>query len=264
MPQIQNMLLQTKLDEYIEKIAFSLNFPLNLFLTSKYYLRKSHIEPNGIKYRVFAFCLLIFTISLYLCKIFAVNDLKVKKTQFKFDLYSPSFIIHCIMFIVGFTTIFILDIVHKDNIVLLILKIQTIHRNIDYRKSIRSYIIWNWISTTTMIGNHILFSNLNFDPTYSFDLSYIRDEICDLLCIGFDDNIIISIRLIILLRRYLENWKEEVFMINVENVNDDKWLQLFNIIFKNILEAYSLYKKIFQVLVSSKHFHTATACRIIE
>lgn len=121
------------------------------------------------------FFLLIFTISLYSFRIFTMNETKVKKAQFKYDLYSPSFLINCITYSIGFTIIFTMDILHKDNIVLFILKLQTIHKNIDFSKNIWSYIICNFISTATMICIHICLTYTIYDPAYPFDIGYIRD-----------------------------------------------------------------------------------------
>lgn len=97
---------------------------------------------------------------------------------------------------------------------------------------------------------HILINIMYYKPLISFDIGLIIDDICDMMCIHFDLNFVIAIRIIILLKEYLDKWIENLLTMSSENDNNDECLELFEIIYESILKAYSLYTEIFQVLVS--------------
>ena len=53
-----------------------------------------------------------------------------------------------------------------------------------------------------------------------------------------------------MLRKYLEEWIRNILVMNDEQENYGLTLKLLGI-YQNILKAFNLYKKIFQVLVSN-------------
>ncbi|CAH1640535.1 unnamed protein product [Spodoptera littoralis] len=66
--------------------------------------------------------------------------------------------------------------------------------------------------------------------------------------IALDVSIVVSMRFIILLRKYVEEWIKQALMVNYGRQDGERCNKLFRI-YKNILKAYVLYKKIFHVLV---------------
>lgn len=249
MSRTRYLIFNNRLEKYVERIAFSFNFPLHLCFTSKYYLKNSHIYPNGRKYYVFAFFLLIFINALHLYMIFTMYDDKVDKTQYKYDFYSPSFVIYYIHSLFAFWLMFVQNFVHKDFNVLLILKIQAINKSIDLSHSFEDFIMWSWISTSTVMILHLVLSFMNYEPFISVDIGYIIDVVLDIFCIGLDNNLVIGIRCIILMRKYLDAWIRKVFMMK-DDMDDEQSLKLLKI-YQSIMETYNLYKIMYQIVVSS-------------
>lgn len=77
----------------------------------------------------------------------------------------------------------------------------------------------------------------------------VGDFICDLMYTALDLNLVYTIRVMQLFTKYLDEWRKYIVMMNDEHENDEYCNQLFKT-YRNILEAYKLYKTIFQVLVS--------------
>ena len=182
-----NAALSNQLQEDIRRIVYSFNCSLNLFLTSKYNVQNYHIYPNSVKYDVFAFILILCMNAIYIYQIH-IAEFPLLKNNLELGLFSFFVVINYMAYSIGVTMMFILDIVHKKNNVLLILKIQTIHRSIDFNKSIQSYIIWNWISLATIIFINV-FVDVMFYKTYDdYDIILIFDVICDVTWITLDIN----------------------------------------------------------------------------
>ena len=238
-----------KLEKDIKRLVYSFNYPLNIFLTSKYEVKNNHIYATGPKYHIFAFCLMLSLNALCFFRIFVAEE--KNKTQQKYDIFSIPTIINFVTYIIGFNTMFLLDYMHKNNNISLILVIQTIYRTIDFSKSIGSFIFWNWISTIRIIFVHIFLNIVYYRTLTSFDIGLIIDDICDVMCMPFDLNFVIAIRFIILLKNYLDKWIEDLVTMSKGNFNNDEYLKMFEI-YGKILKAYCLYNEIFQVLVSSK------------
>ena len=152
---------------------------------------------------------------------------------------------------VEFTTMFILDKVHKDRNVFLVLMIQYLNKSIDFSKSVMLFVIWNWISILIVILINILTHGLYFALThYPVVIDLVIDIAINTLYIAWEINLVISIRIIILLRKYMHEWINEVVKLSDQHENEERCLKLLEI-YQSLLKAYNLYKRIFQVLVSS-------------
>ena len=249
--------LNNRLEKDIEKWVNSYNFPLNLFLISKYNVQNGYIYSNGRKYRAQAFCFvfLLNALCLYLILSVDVTDLKISSLE----SYALTLFITFtyIAYSIGCTIMFILDILHKDKNVLLVLKIQAIHKSIGRSKTIQNCIICNWILFATVIFiNFSLYILYHLSANYAFGIMVFLENICDITIIPWDINIIMAIRIVILLRKYLEVWIKEILMLNdvlgSEQENDEHYHKLL-LVYQNILKAFNLYKQIFQVMVSLCH-----------
>ena len=239
------------LDKDIQRLVYSFNYALNFFMASKYNVQNSHIYPRGRKYQILAFCFMLFMIAMCFYRMFTLDRTyrnEWNESYFKHKILMVISSVFFFTFAINFFIIFIEDEMHKTNNVLLILKIQNIHRSIDC--SVKNFIVWNWISIITVIALDIFFHALFYiSLTYSFVVDLICDNICHLMYIASDINLVLAIRIIILLRKYLDKWIKDIQMINYEQGNQEHCLKLFEMYLK-IIKAYNLFKTIFQVLVS--------------
>ena len=244
---------ENRLDKDIQGIAFSLNCTLSMFFHSKYNLRDGFIYPNGKTSRIVSILCMLFMNLSSISRIMNINvrDMNNDMTSLEEDFFTllASFLI--VTFILGFTTMFILDIVHRNNNVLLILNIQNIFKSIDLSQSIQNLIDWNWISTITIVIYNIFIHTLYYWTSHYPDIiDLIVDCIIGILFFALEINLVVATRIIIILRKCLDQWIEDFLMMNGERDTYASYLKFLQI-YRNIIKAYNLYKRIFQVLVSS-------------
>ena len=238
-----------KLEKDIQRLALSYNLPLNLFLFSKYNVRNNRIYPSGKIYHVYAFFFMLFPSVLYIYRMCLVEVTNQNITYIESSLFSFFAVLFGTNILFGFMMMFILDFVHKDNNVLLILKTQTIHRSIEFNTEIRYYIAWNWISTVAIICANIIINVVYYGSFEMYDVATVLDMFSDIIWVAVDINFVIVIRIIILLKQYLDKWINMVLKTNYEYDFDQQCRKLLEI-YQNILKAYYLYNRMFQVLVS--------------
>ena len=247
------VLPNNRIEKEFKEIVRSFNLPLRILLSSKYDVHNNHIYPNQSKCQlVLSFCRMLFFNSMCLFRMYStlsssmfVNSATTEDVVFYFVL-----ILFTIAHSFSFTMLFIIDIVHKYNNVSLILKIQTVHKSIDFSKSLPTYVIWNWISILITISADIFITAGFYSKLHGLNIViYLLNMLNDSLFFAFDINLMIATRVIVLLRKYLEEWIVDVLRTNNEQDNDEHCHQLLET-YQNILEAYNLYKTIYQVLVS--------------
>lgn len=255
MPQISlkpsyQVLPNNRLEKEFNEIAISYNDVLKLFLFSKYHVQNNHIYPKENNFQtLLSFCRTVFLVSMCIYRVVTAGVYSVRLEQ---NSYTFMFLLVIILFSIVhtfcFIMMFVLDIVHKYNNVDLILKIQAIYKNINFSENIRTYIIWNWISVLiTISANIFLFGTFYLLRTDINALERILDLFCDITYIAYDINLIVAVRIIIFLRKNLDDWTKSIN--NEHHENNEKCLKLLEI-YENILEAYNLYKNIFKILVS--------------
>lgn len=240
------------IDKDVQRIVFSLNSTLSLFLISKYSVKNDLIYPSGRISRLLSFCCISFIIISCVYRMFFLNirDININMSTTEKDFLSLFTTVYFIIVIIGFTATFILNIVHKDRNVLLVLMIQSLYKSIDFSKSITRFVVWNWISIITVIASNTFINALYFSISNFTDVvDSILEIIFNVLYIGLEVNLVISVRIIILLRKYLQKWIQEVLMMSIEHENEERCLKLLQI-YQSILKTYNLYKIIFQILVS--------------
>lgn len=244
------VLLNNRIDKEVHSIFYPFNFILTLFFSSKFSMKDNYITPNGNKYYIVLSFIVLFVIVICVYRICSGDGGEAIENDGNNMI--PLFInlSYYTYYSFGYTMLFILNITHRDNNVLLILRIQIIHRSVDFSNRIRSFINWNWISLLFVVLIDIFIYTLFYASSkYLNNLNFAIDVTCDLMFTTFDINVVISIRIITLLRKYLEEWIKKAQMINDEQENDINCIKLFET-YQDILEAYKLYKIIFQVLVS--------------
>ena len=255
------VLPNNRIDKEIKELVRSFNVPLAIYLSSKYDICNNHIYPNQNKCLfLLSFCRTLFFGSMCLFRLSATlyNSIYIKAV----DLVSTEDFVYWFVIILFFmqhifsyTTLFILDTVHKYNNVNLILRIQTIHNNVNISNSYRIYIICNWISIFIIISTDLSVFTAFYYAFPKIDaVVYILNMLTDWSFFTFDINLIIATRVMVLLRKYLEEWIYDVLRMN-EDIDYDEHCHQQLETYQEILEAYNLYKKIFQVLVSLRQFY---------
>ena len=251
------VLFNNRLEKDVQKIVYSFDYALCVYLNSKYSVRNGFIYSSGKLSRLVSFCcMLVANMScMYRLVIVDIRDVNKNMSNTEKDFFSLFVISYYILFIVGFTMMFILDTVHKNQNVVLMLKIQALNKSIDFSTNITSVIVWNWVSILTIIFiNHFILI-VYFTTCYYPDvIDLILDNVILIVFIGLEINFVISTRIIILLRKYLYEWIKAVVMMNHNLENKEQCKKLLKI-YQSIMRTYSLYKRTFQVLVSSQIFH---------
>ena len=251
------VLSNNRLEKDVQKIVYSLNYALCVYLNSKYSVRNGFIYSSGKMSHLLSFCSMLVANMACIYRLVLVDVRKVNKSMSNTekDFFSLFFSTYYIMFMVGYTIVFILDTVHKKRNVVLMLKIQALNKSIDFSTNITSIIVWNWVSILTIIFmNHFILIVYFTTCHYDNIIDLILDNIIIIVFISLEINFVISIRIIILLRKYLYEWIKAVVIMNHDLENKEQCQNLLNI-YHNIMGTYNLYKRIFQVLVSSRIFH---------
>lgn len=244
------VLLNSRLEIEVQRIVHSFNFALHLFFSSKYYIRNNHIYPRGNLYTAASFFYILMMIVVYFQRAFTkrVSDMLMKKIENDFASLCSAFLF--ILQSVCLIILFCVDIENKQNNLNLILKIQTIYKRFNFKKNIRSYVLWNYVSIISFICLDIycliLFVRFRMYVNYA---DFASDIACDIAYLSFDINYIVAIRIIIFLKKYLVEWIKEIMAFE-DNENNNELCQKLLDTYQDILEAYNLYKIIFRVLVS--------------
>ncbi|PZC79312.1 hypothetical protein B5X24_HaOG201010 [Helicoverpa armigera] len=236
-----------RLERDMYRTAYSFNLPFIMLLASKYQFKYDRIYPNGKKYLLFNFVYMLFMNGLCIYQCYSV-EMNSDRINFLGKIaIEISINFYIVTYFIGFTMMFITDFVFKNKYVLFILKIQSIYVEIGSRSIITSFITWNWIYLLLTIAINILLHGL-FYSNYNeraFDVSiYI---IRDFHLIVLDINVVLAIRIIVLLRKFIESWIQYISVKNDEADNALYCRELFGIYVK-ILNAYSLYEKLFQLM----------------
>ena len=243
----QEVLLRNRLDRDVQRIFYPLNFPLILLFSSKYAIRDNYITPNG-KIRIISSLLsvcYVFVTCIY-CMYFEGTDNSC--TRFYKDIISSVLAyFDFINFIISVGMIFILNMLHSQNNILLIGLIQTIHKGIDF-KSIMGSVIGNWISVVISFGGNCFIWLVLYTQ---FSNMHLPQLIRNYILVEIDMHCVYAIRIMALLTKYLNEWIKTILKLAELQENNTLFcIKLFNI-YRNILNAYKLYTTIFQVLVST-------------
>ena len=251
------VLPNNRIDKEIRELVRSFNFPLGILLSSKYKIRNNHIYPFQNKCFFFlSFCRMLFFNSMCFYRMYSTLSTNVF-AKFVNSVSAQDFTLIFVLILFtlqhsfSFTMLFILDVVHSNNNVSFILNIQTIHKKIDFRKSFPTYIIWNWISIFITIT-----ADISVFTTFYSSFSYMSAVVDFLIMFtdwsffAFDINLMIATRVIVLLRKYIEEWIGDVQKMNDNHDIDELYCHKMFETYQDILETYNLYKTLFHILVS--------------
>lgn len=213
---------------------------LTVFFTSKYTIRDNYITPKGYKFNVLLLTATVMSYGLFLYSVLNIDPDKYHNFYESRDIFYL-FMFFYALYVAGFTMLIFLNIIHSDNNISLILTIQYIYNSIDSIKNIKGVVFWNWVYVLGICGLNMFMYLLYY---IAFDHFNIIESFADWMFITFDVNLVCAIRFIILLEKYLVMWKQSV----LDDELGINYAKLFDV-YQNILEAYNLYKGVFQVVV---------------
>lgn len=238
-----------KLDKDIKKIFDYPILNINPYMILKFNIKNNRISPAKRRYDIISFFFTFITNALCIYRLFTVDFTTVATSTVNKLVVVPA---RCYPMITIFalTVTFILSFVHKHNIVSFILKIETLNRSINIKKDIKPFVIWNRIYIAMVFIMNIFILGV-FYSTFAYlgTNDRILDCFNDVVCILTDINSIMSIRMIVLLRKYVDEWVKMLMELKQERENYEKCISLFET-YEDILAAHDLYKTIFQTVVS--------------
>lgn len=241
----KEIFLNNSLETDVQRIFYPFNYIMSLFLSSRFNLQPNSVRPISRKSLILRSLVVGFMIIATAYRIH-LKDI----SRFGHNIENISIVLLVSYFLIisrcmDYVCMFILNIVHRYNNVVLIVIIQSIHKSIHFN-GIRSFIFWNWVlvvaSTVFNVLAFILFGVI----CHFVDLFCV----CELVIICFDVDFLYTIRVLVLMIKYLNGWIENFRMLHFHSGNDEMYCKkMFNVYCK-ILKVFDLYKSIFQVLVS--------------
>lgn len=229
-----------------QRILYPYNLFLKLFFSSKYIIRGNQISPigKGIIFLQCLACFYIVAVSIYIVTLsdifFFIPNGNISIVRF-ISIFLPT--TRCINFIINF----ILNIWNRHNNVLFIVLMQNIHENVKPTK-MRRFIILNWIFVSILV----LIIALAFILVSRF-VQYHDNlkTVCEIIMVCFEIDFIYSIRVLVLLSKYVEHWIKNVDVMSEDRVNSDEvYCKKLFATYVKILEAFDVYKVLYEVLVS--------------
>ena len=242
------VLLSNRLEKDVQRMFYPLHSLLFLLFSSKYTIKDNYITPNGKIRTMMSLFSLCYILVICVYSVFLNQSNEDYKITHSDNTVLFTVFISYIFFVTGMIITFVLNIIHSKNNILLVETIQIIHKSIDFSKSVRSYIIWNWVSVCTFFGVNI-FIFIIYHVESQFNVYDWPVLIRNYMLIKLDMDCVYAIRVMVLLTKYLNEWITTILKLsNDQPKNNTHCIKLFET-YHNILQAYNVYKRIFQVLV---------------
>lgn len=245
------ILLRNYLDRKFQIMLAPLNFMQHICFNSKCHICDNFITPKTLTSNIVSFIGSAFFVVLLLLKMFTMyrsGDMQLNS----FLTFLTYFDVHFYAFGV-FLNLFI-TVTQSDNFVAMILKMKDVHEVLNDEKQFRIIIIRNWLLLFILtifyaIINIILYNNFHLSDFYE---GYYVNIIGVNILWSFDANILYAKGIILFIRYELELWIKEVQKYaNDVNFDRDENIRL-NVLqsYFDLLQAYELFKKVFQLMVS--------------
>lgn len=237
------VLLNNVLEKDFQKMIFPLNLMQNIVLLTKYQIRDNFVTSNSQYISIFSLCITLFLATTWIefvvqhLLIYINSKEYVAITSLFYDLF---FIPFCLILN------YVQNVYLSNENVKLILKLHKIEKVTGFSKNNPSFTIWNWATTLSMflfVILAILKSFISLSNLFYFFIGY-----------SLIINIIYAARIIALLKKYLKTWTN-LLNVNLPNHLMEKQSRIFQheSLYKcyvNIFNAYNIFKKTFQVMVS--------------
>lgn len=237
---LPEVLMNNRLEKDIQKMMFPVHLMFSIFLASKYTIKDDYVTPKGRVYRIFTFVFVAVLFGMTVNRLF-FEGIEDTLGLYNFDLVSLFYIYFCFFYLTLLAILFYLNMIHSEANISLILLIQKIYLGLDFSDNLKIITRRNWIG---IVGTFLLNIFLQYLFYTTFDEFHLIDTILDFLFTIFDLNLVYSLLVLLLLRRYLEKWIKLV----IGDFDDKTSVKLF-IIYRNIIEAYNHYKTTFKLLV---------------
>ncbi|KAF9800120.1 hypothetical protein SFRURICE_016997 [Spodoptera frugiperda] len=234
---------KNRIDKDIQKFVYPFNAVLTIVFCSKYTIRNDNIAPRVGKYCIIRLIGIIIALGLTGFRMYKILDsFNVKNSNDRIIL----FLSICLLAlnVASFITTSIVNFMHGQDNALLIKIIQSIHKDVTFR-SFNSSIIWNWITLTTIVFVDIFLYILKGTTISNLDTINSLSEI--FFCI-IDIDFVYTVRLQLLLVKYLKEWIDKVRSVDVVVDEDSYYTKMYET-YKNILKAYGVFKKVSECLV---------------
>nr|XP_049701681.1 uncharacterized protein LOC110374949 [Helicoverpa armigera] len=241
------VLLDNRLGKDIQRMLYPVNLILSLFLSSKYTIKDDYITPKGKKFYIATFFFILLLYGLGINRVF-FEDIEDTMGTDNRDIVTIIFSFAFVFYSIGFTLIFVLNIIHSDCSISLILTLQKVFNSLDFSDKIVAITRWNWFAICIAFGTNVFLYMLYYVTYHDFNPV---DLVMDIMFITFDINLVYGILVITWLRKILQKWIDDVLAF--EDGDEEFYSEYFQV-YRNILNAYNCYKTLFQLLVL---FHTA-------
>ncbi|KAF9800124.1 hypothetical protein SFRURICE_017001 [Spodoptera frugiperda] len=240
------VLSKNDLNKDIQRLFNPFNAVMTLLFSSKYSISNNKITPRGRKYNIVRllgiFCAMMVT-SFRMYKTYMSRNVAAKSIKDPMLL----FVYFCMPFL-NFATFFsccINDIVNTQDNVVIIKMIQNLNTDVAFSQ-IRNFILWNWMSLVMVIGvdAFVYLSTI----IYIGNLSVIN-TVSEIFFSVNDIDFVYTIRLQLLLTKFMEEWIAKVRSINGVVDEDSHYTKMLET-YKNILKAYNVFKKLSERLIT--------------
>ncbi|PZC77054.1 hypothetical protein B5X24_HaOG200703 [Helicoverpa armigera] len=244
--------LNNYLEKEIQNIFRPFNYAFILLLSSKYTMQDNYITPNG-KLRTFLSCMS----ASYVSGVGFYYMISNKYLEYNSSVYSITVVTIVVQLIIigycfGVILIMVNNFVFSQKNILLIVTIQTIGKNINLSKVVKNFIVGNWIAILIPSAIYAGIQGSFYIFYYIIDYTLVLATLCTIAFLAFELELVYALRVIVLLRKYLQGWVQMVSKLNYDQDDGYDCVKLFKI-YQNILQAFELYKAVSQFLVIGLH-----------
>lgn len=233
------------IDKDLQSILRPLNMMQAMFFCTKYRIQDDIISENSFRYYIFSSFGILLNIVLFttsMINIISPTNRSLGKTIVevgqKYSIVSNSF---------GFLINYYTNVIHRHRNVLLVCKIQKIHKFLKFRG--RKFIIVHWFY---VILFHCLYVYFLFSVYLFHRAIDVETVIVFYVSINFDFNILYAKSLLKILCSSVRIWTEDLRRSGYLTGSDyeDYWENMFEV-FMEIFKVYRLIEKTFQGQVSN-------------
>ncbi|PZC79307.1 hypothetical protein B5X24_HaOG201004 [Helicoverpa armigera] len=233
--QYKEVLLNNVIEKDLQSVLKPLDLMQRLFICAKYCIQDNFITSNSRSYNILG-----ITLAITLRSLLFYNLLRIVSSEDQNNyVLAFSNIFDDVFFSIGFILNYYSNIIQCNNHVLLVLKIQEVHRILRVNgKQLKCLIIINWVYVIVLNVVYIL-GALFYCLIVSF--ARILDPVSNYCSIAFDINIVYTAFVMSLLRKTLSIWIEDI-RTSKHVAIESYWTVMFDV-YSNILEAFKIFEK---------------------
>lgn len=246
------ILLRNYLGSDFQSTLAPLNLMQHICLYSRCGIHDNFITPKSMKSNILSFIGTVVYVLIIILKVFTIDS--YQDTRFtNFMIFLTSFDIYFYSF--GLFLNFGCIVFQSTNFVSLILKIKEVHEVLNNEEQFKKIKNRNWIAVW-FLAIFFFIMNIVLYKTLVDDIKHLRNIISVLglnILWCFDANIVYAKRALLIIRHKLEIWIkviQEYTDENLSNNRDEETSLRVLYSYFNLLEAFQLFKKIFNFTVS--------------